>query len=165
MITTKTGDKGQTTCGNKKIDKDSLLVNLVGEIDELQAVMGIVRCKFVGDNLKDPLQLVIENIQKDLMKINGELACEMKFVEIEKKINGFEKEIEKMEGELPELKEFLIPGVNETEAYLNLARTVCRRIERGAVKLNREKPINSSVLVYLNRLSDYLFLIMRKAGN
>lgn len=165
MITTKTGDKGQTTCGNKRIDKDSLLVNLVGEIDELQAVLGIVRCKFVGDNRKDPLQMVIENIQKDLMKINGELACEMKFIEIEKKIDGFEKEIEKMEGELPELKEFLIPGINETEAYLNLARTVCRRIERTAVKLNKEKPINSSVLVYLNRLSDYLFLMVRKFSN
>lgn len=164
MITTKTGDLGQTTCGNKRVDKDGLLVEVVGSVDELQSVLAIAktRCQ-ISD-----IRYQIEQIQKDLMMRNGELACggrrfQMSDVrsQIKKRIRFFENEIERIEKELPELREFVIPGKNESEAFLHLARTVCRRVERRVVSLNKITIINLDILKYFNRLSDYLFIISR----
>jgi cob(I)alamin adenosyltransferase len=163
MITTKTGDLGQTTCGNKTVDKDDLLVEVVGTIDELQANLGVIKANLSKSlfNKRD----LIDKIQKDLMKINGELACGIKFEDLGKRIVEIEKEIEKIEKELPELKEFIIPGENLLEAQIHVCRTVCRRAERRVVSLNKSKKINSDILKYLNRLSDYLFIISRKVRN
>ncbi len=156
-ITTKTGDKGKTTCNYQIVTKDHVLVETVGTIDELQAVLGIVKIKFQIPEFK----IQIEEIQKDLMRINGELACGKKFEEINKRVDFFEAEIMRMEKELPELKEFVVPGKNEIEAFLHLGRTIARRTERRVVSLNNSKKIDEDVLKYFNRLSDYLFIISR----
>lgn len=157
MITTKTGDTGQTTCGNKRVDKDDLLVEVIGTIDELQAVLGIIKTKFLISND----QFLINEIQKDLVEISGELACGKKFENLENRIKEIEEEEKNIEKKLPELREFIIPGKNETEAFLNFGRTVCRRVERRVVTLNKCEKINPDVLKYFNRLSDYLFIISR----
>ncbi len=153
-IMTKTGDEGKTTCGNKRVYKDDLLVEAVGSIDELQSNLGMIKivCKTVDLNNQ------IENIQRDLLMISGELACGFKFENLDKRIIEIENSIKKMEEELPELKEFIIPGVNLIEAQIQIARTVCRRAERVVVSLKKSKKINNELLKYLNRLSDYLFL-------
>jgi cob(I)alamin adenosyltransferase len=164
MITTKTGDQGQTTCGNERVDKDDLLVEAIGTIDELQANLGIIKCNLNVETFCE-MFLRIENIQKDLMNINGELACGIKFDNLEKRINEIENDLKAAEKELPELKEFVIPGKNSAEAQTHVCRTVCRRAERRIVGLCKRKKINKEVIKYFNRLSDYLFIIARKAIN
>lgn len=156
MITTKTGDMGQTTCGNKRVDKDDLLVEVVGTIDELQAILGIIKLKVKSEKLK------VEEIQKDLIEVSGELACGKKFENLEKRVGEIGKEIYVIEKDLPELKEFIIPGKNEAEAFLHLGRTVCRRAERKLVGLNKKQIVDKEILKYFNRLSDYLFILARK---
>lgn len=132
MITTKTGDKGQTTCGNQRIDKDDLLVEVVGSIDELQSILELIG--------------VEKKIVDDLSGIMGELGGGVKFkidhLEIDKDFN---------------LNKFL-KFKSKKALKLNWARTVCRRVERRMVSLNREQKIDKKMLVYFNRLSDYLFL-------
>jgi cob(I)alamin adenosyltransferase len=157
MITTKTGDQGQTTCDNKRIDKDDLLVEVVGTIDELQAHLGLIKINCKTAKLNNQIDL----IQKDLMNINGELACGMKFENLAKRISEIEDDLEAAEKELPELKEFVIPGKNLAEAETHVCRTVCRRTERRIVGLYNRKKINKEIIKYFNRLSDYLFIISR----
>ncbi|MFA6185402.1 MAG: ATP:cob(I)alamin adenosyltransferase [Candidatus Shapirobacteria bacterium] len=132
MITTKTGDKGQTTCGNQRIDKDDLLVEVVGSIDELQSILELIG--------------VEKKIVDDLSGIMGELGGGVKFkidhLKIDKDFN---------------LNKFL-KFKSKKALKLNWARTVCRRVERRMVSLNREQKIDKKMLVYFNRLSDYLFL-------
>lgn len=143
MITTKTGDLGQTTCGNKRLDKDNALVEAIGEMDELQAILELVG--------------VEEKIIDDLRQIMGELSCDIKFVDFDLRIKEMEKEIEEMEKELPKFDKFL--KFNNKEALnFNWARTVCRRVERRVVALDKAQKINKNNLIYFNRLSDYLFL-------
>jgi cob(I)alamin adenosyltransferase len=158
MITTKTGDQGQTTCGNQRVDKDNVLVKTVGVIDELIAVLGIIKVKTQSSDEK----LKVNEIQKDLMAISGRLACGSKFENLENRIKEIEDETEKNEKSLPELSEFVIPGKNESEAFLHFSRTVCRRAERKIVSLSKEQTIDKNILKYFNRLSDYLFILSRK---
>jgi cob(I)alamin adenosyltransferase len=146
MITTKKGDKGQTTCGNKRVDKDDLLVEVVGTIDELQAIL-----ELIGGEAE---------IVDDLSQIMGVVGCDTK-VDMIKKVWQLEKKMEKKEKKLPELKQFL-RFKNKKALNLNWARTVVRRLERRMVSLNKIQKIEGEVLVYFNRLSDYLFLRARE---
>ncbi|MDD4784887.1 MAG: ATP:cob(I)alamin adenosyltransferase [Candidatus Shapirobacteria bacterium] len=140
MITTKNGDKGKTTCGNKKVSKDDLLVEVVGSIDELQAI----------------LEMVEENeVVDDLRNIMGELGGGIKFL-----ISDFQFSTNKMEEEIkkiPEVKSFL-KFKSQRALKLNWARTVCRRVERRLVSLQKRDKIDQNILKYFNRLSDYLFV-------
>jgi cob(I)alamin adenosyltransferase len=146
MITTKKGDKGQTTCRNKRVDKDDLLVEVIGSIDELQAILGLVGG---GTEIID-----------DLSQIMGVIGCDSK-VDIMKKVWKLEKEIEKLEKSLPELKQFL-RFKNKKALNFNWARTLARRVERRVVALNKIEKIDGEILIYFNRLSDYLFLKARE---
>jgi cob(I)alamin adenosyltransferase len=141
MVTTKTGDKGQTTCGKKRVDKDSLLVEVVGTIDELQSIL-----ELIGGE---------EKIVDDLYQLMGKIGCESE-IDIGEKVLFLEKEIEKMEKELPELNKFL-NFKNEGALKLNWARTVARRLERNIVKFSKQEKMDDEILKYFNRLSDYLF--------
>ena len=143
MITTKTGDKGQTNCGNQRVSKDDLLVEVVGEIDELQAVLELAKMD--------------EKFIDDLSGIMGELSCGIKYQvsSIKYRIKQMEKEIEKNNLNLNKFLKFK----NEEALKLNWARTVCRRIERRVVSLSKKQKVNEDILVYFNRLSDYLFLL------
>lgn len=147
MITTKTGDRGQTTCGNKRVDKDSLLVEVVGTIDELQSIL-----ELIGGE---------ETIVDDLFQLMGKIGCNSE-IDISKKVLFLEKEIDKLEKELTDLKQFL-RFKNKQALNLNWARTVARRLERRIVTLDKQEKLNDKILEYFNRLSDYLFLRARRA--
>jgi cob(I)alamin adenosyltransferase len=132
MITTKTGDKGQTTCGNQRVDKDDLLVEAVGSIDELQSILELIGAK--------------KKIVDDLSGIMGELGGGVKFkidrLKIDKDFN---------------LNKFL-KFKSKKALKLNWARAVCRRVERRVVSLSKNQKVDENILKYFNRLSDYLFL-------
>lgn len=147
MITTKTGDKGQTTCGNKRVDKDSLLLEVMGTIDELQAILELIG----GEEL----------IVDDLSELMGKIGCGSE-IDINKKVLFLEQKIEILERKLPELKQFL-RFKNKKALNLNWARTVTRRLERRMVALNKQEKQDGKILEYFNRLSDYLFLEARRA--
>ena len=140
MITTKTGDQGKTTCGNQRVDKDDLLVEAVGEIDELESVLELVN--------------VDEKILSDLRGIMGELGNDSRYKTLDLRIIQIEKEIEEENMNLEKFLNFKTQKAKE----LNWARTVCRRVERRLVSLNKERKIRSEILNYFNRLSDYLFM-------
>lgn len=139
MITTKKGDEGKSHFLGKVVDKDSPLLEAVGTIDELQAVLEIVE--------------IDEKIINDLMEIMGFLVCNQK-ADFSKKVDFLEKEIKSAGCNLTEFVKF--KGKKSLE--LNWARTVCRRAERKIVTLNKEQKINKDILKYFNRLSDYLFI-------
>jgi len=147
MITTKTGDKGQTTCGNKRVDKDSLLVEVVGTIDELQAILELIG----GEDF----------VVEDLSQLMGKIGC-AKEMDINKKVLFLEQKIEILEDELSELKKFL-RFKNKKALNINWARTVARRLERRVVALDKQEKQDDKILEYFNRLSDYLFLRSRRA--
>lgn len=147
MITTKQGDKGQTVCGNKKVSKDSLLVEVVGTIDELQSILELIG----GEEI----------IVDDLFQLMGKIGCGSE-VNLNDKVLCLEKEIDNLEKKLPNLKQFL-RFKNKKALNLNWARTVARRLERRIVALDSQEKQDGKVLEYFNRLSDYLFLRARRA--
>lgn len=147
MITTRTGDNGQTTCGNKRVSKDSLLVEVVGTIDELQSILELIG----GEDL----------VVDDLSKLMGKIGCNSE-VDVDQKVLFLEKEIKTIEKELLELKQFL-KFKNKKALNLNWARTVARRLERRIAALDNQEKQDRKVLEYFNRLSDYLFLRARRA--
>ena len=150
MITTKRGDRGQTDYFDKRVSKDSDLIETVGALDELHAVCGLVK---------------LEKIQIDLNLIMGFLEEETRNKILETRIEEMEKEIGKMEKEISVPKKFLI--FKKTKAVeLNWVRTIVRRAERIVVKLEtRNKKQDKNILIYLNRLSDYIYLLALKEEN
>ena len=143
-ITTKTGDDGKSRWMGKVVDKDSPLLEAIGTLDELQAL--------VED----------EEIQKDLYQIMGTLSGDSRNKIQDSRIEQLEQEINRLEGELKKIDGFLI-FKNPEARKLNWVRTVCRRTERRLVTLNKAQQLDSNILIYINRLSDYLFMLARKA--
>ncbi len=144
--------------------KDDLRITLGGEIDELSAVLGIVR----AEGLTAKHAEMILRIQNELLQLGTEIACHTPFpcglrTLGREHVRQMEREIDGIENLLPPLKQFVIPGDTKISAYLHFARTVCRRAERGLVTLMRKEPERSPVLpAYLNRLSDLLFVMARQ---
>ena len=136
-ITTKTGDMGYSSVAGRRVKKDSKIIEAIGTLDELQSI------------IED------EKIQKDLYKIMGVIACDKRATINDKRIIRIEKEIEKLEKKLKPVTKFLI-FKKEKARKLNWVRTVCRRGERSVVFLK-----NKNILVYLNRLSEYYYLLAR----
>lgn len=143
-ITTKRGDEGMTDCGRERMDKDTLLVEVIGQIDELQAVMESID----GDG----------KVIQDLGLIMGELGFDSGIKKLDSRIEQMEGEIEK---EDININKFVIFKTKESRG-LNWARTVCRRVERRVVSLNKKQKIDKNILKYFNRLSDYLFILAIK---
>jgi cob(I)alamin adenosyltransferase len=143
-IYTKTGDKGETGLADgTRISKNSSIIAAIGSLDEANSFLGTI-----GD---------CQNIQEDLMTISSILAgAKIKFYSI--KTKNLEKKIDAMEKELPKLKQFILPGGNEVGAKLFFARTLVRKAERSVIGLNN---LPDNVLTFLNRLSDYLFVLAR----
>lgn len=165
-IYTKTGDAGETGLfGGDRVSKSDRRIQAYGDIDELNSILGIVMSGCDIDTLKAPL----EKIQNTLFDAGSVLATP----DLEKlfgKVSGFiagedieflEKEIDRMDTDLPVLKNFILPGGHPVAAHLQLARTVCRRAERQVVELWSKEAIPQEILIYLNRLSDYLFVLAR----
>lgn len=166
-ITTKKGDKGTTfIISGEELPKDSLRIELLGTIDELNAALGVARAhtndEFIGAQLLE--------VQEDLIMVAGrianppaieDLAIEEEFV---KRIARLEGKMERFEKILPTVTHFILPGANVAEAAIHQARTVSRRCERCAVRLHRtEQGLTSNILISFNRLADYLWLLARWA--
>jgi cob(I)alamin adenosyltransferase len=166
-IYTKTGDKGTTALlGGRRVHKSELRIEAYGDIDELNSCLGLL----TGDQGLSFCTGTLQEIQKTLFVIGSELACDpgnnkpkIPGLKMEK-VEELEKAIDSMEEELPELKTFILPGGHALVAYCHIARAVCRRAERKCVALARSEPVGEIVIAYLNRLSDYLFVLARYAG-
>ena len=157
-IYTRTGDKGETSLlGGGRVSKADLRIEAYGTVDELNAVIGLLRAStsLAGDDLLD--------IQHQLFNIGSLLAADKGLKRQLPQLSDdaampLEQAIDSMESNLPELKNFVLPGGNIPAAHAHVARTVCRRAERRVVALEDEFP---TVVLYLNRLSDYLFVLSR----
>ena len=171
-VYTKTGDAGQTRlAGGQKVWKDSLRVEVYGTVDELNALVGVVRAfnaEKVGQNacaarVEDELRW-IQNKLFDaggiLATTPGQVFTNMPHV-TGKDITRLERLIDNCQKELTPLKEFILPGGGKVAALLHHARTVCRRAERVCVRLSREDSVDPCILKFLNRLSDSLFVLAR----
>jgi cob(I)alamin adenosyltransferase len=165
-IYTKTGDKGETSLfGGKRVWKDDLRIHAYGTVDELNAILSVAIPELTNNELK----VVLENIQNGLFTVGSDLASPLdkenkNFVAPRVDANfimQLEVLIDKYDSQLPELKNFILPGGLKGSAVLHHARTVCRRAEREVVALSKEDNINDQIEVYLNRLSDLLFVLAR----
>jgi len=167
-IYTKTGDQGTTALfGGKRVSKAELRIDAYGTVDELNSWMGMVRDQEVNRMRQD----IFIEIQNNLFVIGSILATEpgnekVKIPSlVESDIVTLEKAIDAMESELPPLKFFVLPGGHISVSTCHVTRTVCRRAERLAVALHNEAAIDTGVIRYLNRLSDYLFVLSRKVAH
>lgn len=170
-IYTKTGDDGRTALfGGGRVTKDDVRVDAYGEVDELNAVIGAARAAEMMPRIDE----VLAPIQRDLFAIGALLATphpeeHKKQLEkarlSDKRISQLEQAIDDGEAELAPLKAFIMPGGTQKAAALHVARTVCRRAERGVVRLAQTTDVPTIVIVYLNRLSDLLFVLARVANH
>jgi len=167
-IYTKTGDKGYTSLiGGRKVSKADIRIDAYGTVDELNAHMGLCR-----DTLKDEKsRQTLLRIQHHLFVVGAQLAADPeKDIKMELPVLGktevvlLENEIDRMDELLPPLKSFILPGGHPHISYIHIARTVCRRAERCTVLLAEHAPVSSEIPQYLNRLSDYLFVLARYTG-
>lgn len=160
-VYTKTGDQGLTSLiGGTRVSKASLRVEAFGDVDELNAVLGIARTQARDEELN----VMLVEIQNDLFIIGADLASPpgIDVPRITKeRVEELESLIDKLLEELEPLKEFILPSGNEGGAYLHLSRTVSRRAERRIVKLMEEDEVGEYTLIYMNRLSDLLFVMAR----
>lgn len=165
-IYTKTGDKGETGLwGGGRISKDDVRLHAYGTVDECNSIIGIARTSSANDML-DPM---LDEIQNHLFLVGSDLATPGDKTAAISRIQPvmaimLEKWIDDLEAKLPPLKQFILPGGTPMAAYLHLARTVCRRAERWLVTLVRQDAVHNEALVYLNRLSDFLFVAARAAN-
>jgi len=160
-VVTKTGDKGKTGLGDgSRVSKDDPRIACIGALDELNSFVGFAKVAIADDGIKT----FLEKIQNDLFNIGGSLSIpgtDMKTIN-EECIIALDKQIEVWNNELPPLKEFVLPGGNETSARLHLARTMARKVERKLVGLHKNNPLPDQWLQYINRLSDVFFVLARK---
>lgn len=158
-IATKTGDSGQTGLGDgSRVDKHSERICAIGDVDELNSWMGLLRAELPAS---DAMQTLLDQIQHDLFDLGGELAVPDFNALSEALIADLEAELDRLNAELPALKDFILPGGCRASAHCHMARAVCRRAERSLVALQQSQAINPLALQYLNRLSDLLFVCAR----
>lgn len=161
---TKGGDKGKTSLlGGSRVSKADIRIEAYGTIDELNALIGLLK----DQEVNKPRMNELKAIQDRLFTIGAELASDPTKDNVKKPdirqedIEELEGEIDWMEERLPHLRNFLLPGGHTTVSFCHLARTVCRRAERRVVALNDVSPVDQLIIIYLNRLSDYLFSLGR----
>ena len=157
-IYTRTGDEGKTGLGDgSRVSKDDLRVEAFGTVDELNSAIGIVLAF-------DPPQAIgscLLEIQHDLFNLGGELCIPGHTIIVAADIARLEEQLDSFNVHLPPLKEFILPGGSKAASLCHVARTICRRAERRVVSLMRNEAVNPELLRYLNRLSDFLFVIAR----
>lgn len=164
-IYTKTGDKGETSLiGGVRVPKYHLRIESYGTVDELNSYIGLVKDMITDANAKE----VLYEIQDRLFTIGSVLASDpekskMKIPDLhETDVELLEKEMDAMDENLPELRSFILPGGHPAVSTSHVARCICRRAERLVVHLSNESQVPEIIAVYLNRLSDYLFVLSRK---
>lgn len=164
-IYTKTGDKGQTSLiGGTRVPKHHIRIEAYGTVDELNSWIGLIRDQEMDAHSKE----ILLEIQDRLFTIGSSLASDpikskMKIPDLkEQDITLLEQEMDAMNVLLPEMKSFILPGGHQTVSYCHIARCVCRRAERNTTHLSESDFVAELVIIYLNRLSDYLFVLSRK---
>lgn len=169
-IYTKSGDQGDTGLGDgTRVPKDHARVEAYGQVDELNAVLGLV----VANSPVCPEVAFLRSIQNDLFDVGADLCVPPAENEEAGKClrvtaaqaERLEKAIDRSNEKLEPLRSFILPGGTPAAAWLHLARTACRRAERAVVTLVRTEPVNPQVVIYLNRLSDFLFVLARVAND
>jgi cob(I)alamin adenosyltransferase len=174
-VYTKTGDKGTTALfGGTRVPKDHIRIESYGTVDELNSYIGLIRDQDFNSHYKDVLIEIQDRLftvgailatppEKEVLK-NGEKRLQNLGI-LESDIELLEKEIDTMEEALPQMTHFVLPGGHTTVSYCHVARCVCRRAERLAVHLSHNEPVADIAIKYLNRLSDYLFVLARKLSH
>lgn len=157
-IFTRTGDAGTTGLGDgSRVAKDDARVEAIGTVDELNSFLGLL----LTHDIPEPLRSNLTRIQHELFDLGGELCIPGHTLIKAEAIERLEKEINLLNETLPPLKEFILPGGNPAAAACHVTRAVCRRAERCVVTLAHHAQLNEHVQIYLNRLSDLLFVIAR----
>jgi len=163
-IYTRTGDKGMTGLfGGARVPKHHIRIESYGTVDELNSYIGLIRHRDIGQHHSE----VLGEVQDRLFTIGSILASDPSKSNLnvpdlhQSDIDLLEHEMDMMNADLPEMRFFVLPGGNDTVSFCHVARCVCRRAERLAVQLNETEPVEALVLIYLNRLSDYLFVLSR----
>ena len=167
-IYTRTGDKGQTSLiGGTRVPKYHDRIEAYGSLDELNSYVGLIRDQEINDHFKK----ILLEIQDRIFSIESLLAKDPEKdlkqslpMIYDKDIELLETEIDKMNEELEPLTSFILPGGHTTVSYCHIARCVCRRAERIIIKLSETNPVDEKNIKYINRLSDYLFVLARKLG-
>jgi cob(I)alamin adenosyltransferase len=163
-IYTKTGDKGDTALlGGARVSKADLRIYAYGTVDELNSYVGLLKDQEVNKNKSE----LLYQIQNNLFSIGSLLAAQpgKKFSYLpeikEEDVLILEREMDEMNKILPEMKNFILPGGGQAVSFCHIARCVCRRAEREVVNLSNQEPVEKNLIIYLNRLSDYLFVLSR----
>ena len=171
-IYTKTGDKGTTSLfGGTRVPKHHIRIDSYGTVDELNSYIGLIRDQEIENHSKEILIQIQDRLftlgailatapEKETLK-SGKQRLNIPRIS-EEDINLLENEMDRMNETLPEMTHFVLPGGHPTVSYCHITRCICRRAERLTTLLNEQEPIDELVLMYLNRLSDYLFVLARK---
>lgn len=160
-ITTRTGDAGETGLGNgARVAKDDPRIAALGDVDELNSSLGLLAC----EELPPAVSAALQRIQSDLFDLGGELSVPGHNLLRDAQVAQLEGWVKEWNGDLPPLKEFILPGGSRAAAQAHMARTVCRRAERSIVRLAAKQAIGILPQIYLNRLSDLLFIWARVAN-
>ena len=165
-IYTRGGDAGETSLGDgSRVPKLDCRIGAFGAVDELNAHLGVA----LADGVPDTMRVPLERIQNELFDLGADLSVpygvgDARLRVDQERIDELERLCDRFNADLPELKSFVLPGGTPAAARLHVARTVCRRAERDALLASQEVELNPLVLVYLNRLSDLLFILARVAN-
>lgn len=171
-IYTKTGDKGTTALfGGTRVAKHHIRIDSYGTLDELNSYIGLIRDQKIAKEIFETLIIIQHDLftagailatdPKKMILKNGQKRLNIPIIKAEE-VQRLEKEIDQIEKQLPPMTHFVLPGGHTTVSYCHIARCVCRRAERLATELYESEPFDEMVLAYLNRLSDYLFVLARK---
>ena len=157
------GDKGSSIVGKKRYPKDSIILKALGDLDELNSFIGLARSSIKKKTIGAKLKAVQENLFIIQARIAWIMYPKFKTPEIRKeKIKELEKEIEAIEKKIRPERGFIIPGSGETDSWLDVLRTITRRVERTVNTLHRKHPLPPEILTYLNRLSSYFYALARE---
>ena len=164
-IYTRGGDAGETSLGDgARVSKLDARITAFGAVDEVNAALGVVLAGDCSEDMRD----VLERVQNELFDVGADLSVPMEHEArlrvTQQQVDALERDCDRFNEELPELKSFVLPGGTETAAQLHVARATCRRAEREAIAAAGAVDVNPVVLVYLNRLSDLLFILARAAN-
>jgi cob(I)alamin adenosyltransferase len=157
-IYTRTGDAGETGLGDgSRVPKDGARVAAMGEVDELNSCIGML----LAEELREAVRAALLEIQHDLFDLGADLSVPGRSTMAEAQVQRLEKQLDEFNATLQPLKEFILPGGTRAAALAHFARTACRRAERTVVALSRKEPVADAGRIYLNRLSDLLFVLGR----
>ena len=155
-IYTRTGDDGSTGMADgSRLEKDDLLVHAIGEVDELNSQLAVLAC-----HTPQGFIAAIKTIQNELFNVGAELTLGQAVIKQES-ASWLEQSLDELNQSLAPLEEFILPGGGLAASHCHVARAICRRVERSLVALNKNRPVSKALLAYINRLSDYLFVLAR----